>query len=133
MSASDLIDLVPRGFEIAGVGVIVVGSIVATLAFFWNLRPTRGISDAYRVYRQGIGQAILLGLEFLVAADIVRSVAISPTFTSVGVLAGIVLIRTFLSFTLELEIEGHWPWQHFGPAISPAPALPREPSPPTEA
>ncbi len=65
---------------------------------------------AYQTYRQGIGRAILLGLEILVAADIIRTVAVEPTFQSVGILAIIVLIRTFLSATLELEIEGHWPW-----------------------
>ncbi|NYI96980.1 DUF1622 domain-containing protein [Streptomonospora nanhaiensis] len=66
---------------------------------------------AYRPYRQGLGRAILLGLELLVAADIIRTVAVAPTFRSVGVLAGIVLIRTFLSFSLEVELEGRWPWQ----------------------
>jgi uncharacterized membrane protein len=68
--------------------------------------------DAYRHTRRGIGRAVLLGLELLVAGDIIRTVAISPTFESVGVLAGIVLVRTFLSFTLELEINARWPWQH---------------------
>ena len=65
----------------------------------------------YRAYRQNIGRAILLGLEFLVAADIIRTVAVSPTFRSAGVLAIIVLIRTFLSMALQLELEGRWPWQ----------------------
>ena len=65
----------------------------------------------YRAYRQGIGRAILLGLELLVAADIIRTVAVDPSFRSVGVLAVIVAVRTFLSFTLEVELEGRWPWQ----------------------
>ena len=65
----------------------------------------------YREYRQLLGRSILLGLELLVAADIIRTVAVTPTFTSVGVLAVIVLVRTFLSFSLELEITGRWPWQ----------------------
>ena len=65
----------------------------------------------YRSYRQLLGRSILLGLELLVAADIIRTVAVTPTFVSVGVLAVIVLIRTFLSFSLELEITGRWPWQ----------------------
>lgn len=65
----------------------------------------------YRSYRQLLGRSILLGLELLVAADIIRTVAVTPTFVSVGVLAIIVLIRTFLSFSLELEITGRWPWQ----------------------
>jgi uncharacterized membrane protein len=65
----------------------------------------------YQTYRQQLGQTILLGLELLVAADIVRTVAAAPTFASVGVLGLIVLIRTFLSWTLEVELTGRWPWQ----------------------
>ena len=61
--------------------------------------------------RSDLGRAILLGLEFLVAADIINTVAIEPTLESIAVLAAIVLVRTFLSFALEAEIEGHWPWQ----------------------
>ena len=66
----------------------------------------------YRALRANLGRAILLGLEFLVAADIIGTVAIEPSFRSLGVLALIVAIRTFLSFSLELEISGRWPWQH---------------------
>nr|WP_240163192.1 DUF1622 domain-containing protein [Mycolicibacterium sphagni] len=67
--------------------------------------------QAYRAFRQQLGRSILLGLELLVAADIIRTVAVTPDARSVAVLAGIVLIRTFLSFSLELEITGYWPWQ----------------------
>jgi uncharacterized membrane protein len=79
-------------------------------------QPRRLPADAermsvYRSYRQLLGRSILLGLELLVAADIIRTVAVAPTYDSVGVLAIIVLIRTFLSFSLELEITGRWPWQ----------------------
>jgi len=62
-------------------------------------------------YRRGLGRSILLGLELLVAGDIIRTVAIDPTFTSVGVLAVIVAVRTFLSWSLEVELQGRWPWQ----------------------
>ncbi len=65
----------------------------------------------YSNFRRQLGHGILLGLEFLVAADIINSVAIKPTFDSVGVLGLIVLIRTFLSFTLEVEMTGRWPWR----------------------
>ncbi len=67
--------------------------------------------DRYRVFRQRLGRAILLGLELLVAADIIRTVAVTPTFTSAGVLGIIVAIRTFLSVSLEVELEGRLPWQ----------------------
>lgn len=75
------------------------------------MRRLRGGRTVYREYRQLLGRSILLGLELLVAADIIRTVAVTPTLESLAVLAGIVLIRTFLSFSLELEITGRWPWQ----------------------
>ena len=68
--------------------------------------------NAYRVCRQDLGRAILLGLEFIVAGDIIRTVVVHPTLDNLIVLAIIVVIRTFLSITLQLEVEGHWPWQH---------------------
>ncbi len=84
----------------------------ATIAFvFYVVRLSRRESDVYRRFRQQLGQTILLGLELLVAGDIVRTVAGSPSLTSVAILAASVLIRTFLSFSLEVEITGRWPWQ----------------------
>jgi uncharacterized membrane protein len=68
-------------------------------------------TNTYRPFRQQLGRSILLGLELLVATDIIRTVAAAPTLASIAVLSGIVLIRTFLSFSLELEINGRWPWQ----------------------
>ncbi|SIR64890.1 Protein of unknown function [Microbacterium sp. RURRCA19A] len=74
-------------------------------------RTLRREPDVYSRFRRFLGRSILLGLELLVAADIIRTVAVTPTLASVGVLAAIVLIRTFLSWSLELEITGRWPWQ----------------------
>jgi uncharacterized membrane protein len=111
---------VGKAVDGVGVATIVVGIVVATIVL--GLRH-RAVEDAFRKYRQGIGRAILLGLEFLVAADIIKTVAVDPTFAGAGVLAIIVVIRTFLSFTLELEISGRWPWQH-------APSIDREPQAP---
>jgi uncharacterized membrane protein len=111
MTFEHAVELVGRAVEVAGIAVIVLGSVVATVhAAQRHRRGVRG-KDAFRRYRHGIGRAILLGLEFLVAGDIIRTVAVSPTFTTVGVLAVVVLIRTFLSFSLEVELEGRWPWQ----------------------
>jgi uncharacterized membrane protein len=111
MAFEESVELVGRAVEVAGIAAIVVGSVVATvLAVVRYHRGTRG-EEGFRRYRHGIGRAILLGLEFLVAGDIIRTVAVDPTFTSVGVLAAIVLVRTFLSFSLEVELEGRWPWQ----------------------
>jgi len=98
-----------RLVELVGVILILAGAAAATVRFVARWFTT-GLSDAYREYRQHLGRAILLGLEFLVAGDIINTVAVDPTFRSVGVLAGIVVIRTFLSFSLEVEIEGRWPW-----------------------
>jgi uncharacterized membrane protein len=101
-------------FEIAGIGAIVIGSALATVAFLRGLRGDVA-GESYRIYRQRLGQAILLGLELLVAADIINTVGVDPTLRTVAVLAGVVLIRTFLSFSLEVEIEGRWPWNRYLP------------------
>jgi uncharacterized membrane protein len=106
----ETIEWVGKGVDAAGVAAIVVGILWATVL----AAARRGEGDpraGFRAYRQRIGRAILLGLELLVAADIVRTVAVAPSFRNVGVLALIVAIRTFLSFTLELELEGRWPWE----------------------
>jgi uncharacterized membrane protein len=96
--------------DAAGVAVIVLGASLATVLFIHRLLRRESFDQVYRRYRQGLGRAILLGLEFLVAGDIIRTVAVSPTFAGVGVLALIVLVRTFLSVALEMELEGRLPW-----------------------
>lgn len=111
MDLEELITQVGTAIDVAGVLVIVVGALIVTAVFIYKMSRGSELAAAYRLYRQGLGRAILLGLEFLVAGDIIRTVAISPTFRSVGVLAAIVLVRTFLSFALEVELDGRWPWQ----------------------
>ncbi len=96
--------------ETVGIGVLVAGAILAIAAFILRMLQRRQFSDAYRGLRADLGRAILLGLEFLVIADIIRTVAVEPTLQNC-VLAFIVAIRTFLSFALELEVSGRWPWQ----------------------
>jgi uncharacterized membrane protein len=98
--------------ESVGVVIIVVGSAISTWRFTRDWSTTRSFEAPYQAYRGNLGRAILLGLEFLVAADIVGTVVVDPTFENLGVLGLIVLIRTGLSFALEVEINGHWPWQH---------------------
>jgi uncharacterized membrane protein len=123
MNVEDAIEAVGTGVDVAGVAVIVIGALITTALFLYRLLYGRGeFTGAYRGYRQSLGRAILLGLEFLVAGDIIRTVAVSPTFVSVGVLAVIVLVRTFLSFSLEVELEGRWPWQQRGVSRSQGPA-----------
>ncbi len=93
-----------------GVAAIFLGLLFAGLRFAASVWQQTA-DDPYRAFRQDIGRGILLGLEFLVAADIIRTVAVAPTVQSVLVLGLIVLIRTFLSMALQVELEGHWPWQ----------------------
>lgn len=95
--------------DLAGVAAVVIGALVS-IPLALRRRGDDG-TTLYRSYRQLLGRSILLGLELLVAADIIRTVAVTPTLQSVAVLAVIVVIRTFLSFSLELEITGRWPWQ----------------------
>jgi uncharacterized membrane protein len=102
----------------AGVVAIVLGLLIALGRYF-----TTGLHqlDGFRRFRQDLGRGILLGLEFLVAADIIRTVGVTPTLEGVLVLGIIVLIRSFLSMALQVEVEGRWPWQREVPAL-PAPA-----------
>ena len=101
--------------ELLGVSIILVLAVYAlTSAIYQLTRKKNEIEFIYRQTRQRLGRGILLGLEFLVAADIIHTVAVELTFKTVGVLAIIVVIRTFLSFTLEVELTGKWPWQENG-------------------
>jgi uncharacterized membrane protein len=118
MDFTEIIETVGKGVDAAGVGIIVVGAVYTTLRFLLVLLRRADGDTSYRSYRQGLGRTLLLGLEFLVAADVIRTVAVTPTFTSVGVLAVVVVIRTFLSWSLELELEGRWPWQKRGTGAS---------------
>jgi uncharacterized membrane protein len=102
---------ITRAIEVGGTVIIVVGVLAATIRYGRTLLAGQDSDAAFRLYRSGLGRSILLGLEVLVAADIINTVAIEPTLQSLAVLAGIVAIRTFLSFSLEVEIEGRWPWQ----------------------
>lgn len=111
MSTKQIIEGIGEAIDLAGVLVIGLGSAVATVVFGYRYWRRRDVADLYRPYRESIGRAILLGLELLVGGDIIRTVAVSPTFRSVGVLALIVLVRTFLSFSLKVELDGRWPWQ----------------------
>lgn len=109
MQTREFVELVGAAAEIAGVVLIVGGLLIASGRYL--LASSKDSVPRYQRYRQDLGRAILLGLEVLVAADIVRTVAFTPTLDSVIVLAMIVAIRTFLSWSLALELEGRWPWQ----------------------
>jgi uncharacterized membrane protein len=106
----EIVRWIVRGIEVAGIAIILAGAVGALFAFVLR-RGGASKEDRFAYLRSDLGRSILLGLEFLVAADIINTVAIEPTLDSLAVLAGIIVIRTFLSFSLEVEIEGHWPWQ----------------------
>ena len=93
----------------AGAFIVAAGALLAVTRFV--LRRAPDFNRAYRLLREDVGRAILLGLEFLIAGDIIRSVIVDPTVLNIVTLGMIVLIRTFLSMTLQLEVDGRWPWQ----------------------
>lgn len=96
--------------EAFGVLVVIIGSCVSTFVFARSYRTLQA-GVAYRKYRQDLGRSIILGLEFLIAGDIIRTVVVADSLKNVGILALIIVIRSFLSITLHLEVEGRWPWQ----------------------
>lgn len=107
-----LIEKTGELIDLFGVLVILFGAIGATVAYVRRFFANAPTHENYRKYRHGLARVILLGLEFLVAGDIIRSVAGEPTWNSIGILGLIVLIRTFLAMEFEMEVEGRWPWQH---------------------
>lgn len=115
MQHAELIERIGIATELAGVALIVGGLVLAAAR---ALRGRRPAAERVAQARHDMGRAILLGLEVLVAADIVRTVAFTPTLTSVAVLAIVVAIRTFLSWSLALELDGRWPWQRHAKPLS---------------
>lgn len=119
MTFSQVVEGVGEGVDAAGITIVVIGVFASSVRFLTHM--WRDTNTAYRLYRVGLGRAILLGLEFLIAGDIIRTVATSPTFRSVGILGTIVLIRTFLSIALTVEVEGRLPWAGGRRGSAPAP------------
>lgn len=103
------IEVIARAIEVLGVVIIAIGAAIALVKFVFL--KVKDQSDSYKMLRQDLGKAILLGLEILVAADIIATVVTEPTLERVLTLALIVLIRTFLSISLQVELEGKFPWQ----------------------
>jgi uncharacterized membrane protein len=105
------VDQIAKALELVGVAIVVGGILLSSIVFVRDGARAGDWRSAYDDYRSNIGRGILLGLELLVGADIISTITAPLTVESVGLLAGIVLIRTFLSFSLETEIEGCWPWR----------------------
>lgn len=106
----ELMELVVHGFEIGGVAVLVLGALGA-FAHAATVARRRGARAGYETARRSVGRAILLGLELLIIADIVLTITVDTTLESALALGLIVLVRTFLSFSLEVELEGTLPWR----------------------
>jgi uncharacterized membrane protein len=111
MGFEEAMDAIARGVEVLGIATLVLGLAAALVRAGLALVGGQGGEESYRIVRTVFGRSILLGLEFLVAADIIRTVAVQPSLQNVTVLGLIVLIRTFLSFSLGVEIDGRWPWR----------------------
>lgn len=110
MDFLNVISIAGYAIEAMGVLVIVTGCCVSSIAYVGAFR--RGeIASAYRSFRRQLGRSIILGLELLIAGDIIRTVVVADTLQNVAILGLIILIRSFLSVTLHLEVEGRWPWQ----------------------
>jgi uncharacterized membrane protein len=108
--AHAFVDSLAKLLELVGAAIILSGVVLASGWFVLDGRRTNW-SEAYERYRANLGRGILLGLELLVGADIISTITAPLTFESVGLLGAVVAIRTFLSFSLETEIEGCWPWR----------------------
>jgi uncharacterized membrane protein len=121
VSFHETMELVVQGFEVAGVAILVGGSVLAFVSATLELRGGGG-QAAYERARQGVGRAILLGLEVLIIADIVLTITVERTIDSALTLGLIVLVRTFLSFSLEIELEGSLPWRRGSTEKRPAAA-----------
>lgn len=110
MQFTEIISFAGYAIEAVGVLVVVIGSCISSTVFIRSFRQLpEGI--AYRTYRRQLGRSIILGLEFLIAGDIIRTVVVAATLENIASLGLIILIRSFLSITLHLEVEGRWPWQ----------------------
>lgn len=105
------VQAVVAGIEILAVIIIVVTIVTATVLFLYRRFSRNRPKDTYHKYRVGLARSILLGLEVLIAADVVRTVVLDSTFEGIAVLGLLVLVRTFLSWSLVVEIDKRWPWQ----------------------
>ncbi len=127
MSYDDAVSHVVDVVEGVGAGIMVVGALVAFLRFAQHVRG--GTKRAYQQLREGVGRVILLGLEVLIIADIIRTIVVEPSLESVAVLGIIVVIRIVLSFSLEVEIDGVWPWRRSRATSERVSEVSRMPSP----
>ena len=111
-SMREWVELSSSGIQDLAVFIIIVSIIFGSLRFVLQLSSR--VPDPYPVYKKLLGRSLLLALEFLIAADVIRTILLDETVRSIGILGGLVVIRTFLSWSVVVEIEGHWPWAPVG-------------------
>ncbi|MGH2618794.1 MAG: DUF1622 domain-containing protein, partial [Thermomicrobiales bacterium] len=111
METQGVVYAISEAIDLTGVAIIAAGALLGVLRFLRDVAHQERMTEAYDRLRKFLGRSLLLGLEFLVAGDIIKTVAIEPTFDSVIVLAVIVLVRTVLSLSIDVEIDGRWPWE----------------------
>jgi uncharacterized membrane protein len=109
----DVVEHIVRGIEACGIAVLVIGAVLAIGTWLMRARDPERRTQAYSQLRRQLARVILLGLEILLLADIILTIVVEPTLDSVVILAIIVLIRIVLSFSLEVEIDGAWPWNRW--------------------
>ena len=126
MSYEHVISEIVKVVEAAGAGIMVVGGLGSFVMFASQVRNPATVDESYHALRRNLGRCILLGLEVLIVADIVRTIIVDPTIESVAVLGIIVVIRILLSFALEVEIDGIWPWRRWQLTISRNAEAPRD-------
>ena len=122
ISFDGMMEAVVRGFELGGVAILVVGSLAAFVSAARSYRRVGG-RRAYERARRNVGRAILLGLEFLIIADIVMTITVDPTLESAVAMGVIVLVRTFRRLSLEIELEGSLPWRRQESGANPSQAI----------
>ena len=113
MSYEHVISEIVKVVEAVGAGIMVIGGLGSLVVFAWRVQHAHTAQGSYDGLRRNLGRCILLGLEVLIVADIVRTIIVDPTIESVAVLGTIVVIRILLSFALEVEIDGIWPWRRW--------------------
>lgn len=126
VSYDEAIEHVVQVVEAVGAAIMVVGGTIALLAYLAAIVRPQTRAGAYRQLRQTLGRVILLGLEVLIVGDIVRTIVVDPTIESVAVLGMIVVIRIVLSFSLEVEIDGTWPWSRWRLRAAPGDEAPAD-------
>ena len=106
-----IVEWMTISIELLAIAIVFTAIIIASLQYLSTRFLSHAPAEAYRAYRVTLGKALLVGLEILVAADVIRTVALEPSFENVAILGMLVVIRTFLGWSLVVEIEGRWPWQ----------------------